>query len=77
MQNGLKSMFFIKEKKNFGSKGKILRKVFNGYPCKNGTTYFCVFFRFRTFCVFFSFTAKKYLFWLRPGVPPPRLRTGL
>ena len=33
MQNGLKRMFFMKEK-NFGSK-----KVFNGYPCKNVTKY--------------------------------------
>ena len=49
MQNDLKRMYFMKEK-NFGSKGKIL---FNGYPCKNVKKYFCIFFPFRTFCIFF------------------------
>ena len=51
-------------KKNFRSKGKInfnLKKkyilrnvpVFNGCPYKNATTYFCIFFCFRTFQAFF------------------------
>ena len=77
---------FLWKKKNFFSKGKILKtisifyenigkKVFNVYPYENVTKMFCIFFRFRTFCIFFSL--KKNLFWLQPGGwPPPRLRTG-
>ena len=42
-------------------------QVLNGYPCKNVTNYFCIFFRFRTFCLF-CFFLKNYLLWLRP--PP-------
>ena len=47
MENGLKHMFFMKEK-NFGSKGKIFfEKVFTVYIFSKNN--------FRTFSIFFSF----------------------
>ena len=85
MQNGLKRIFFMKEK-IFGSKGKIsifyenivkIAQVFNEYPCKNATKYFCIFFCFRQFCIFFSFSEKNTYFGYGQGVCPPPLVCGL
>ena len=63
------------EKKNFGYKGKILikenilKKVFNGYPCKKITKYFiCIFFCLRAF---FYFLIKKLALFSSGGRPPP------
>ena len=52
-------MLFKKKKPEMDDFG---RKVFNGYPCKNFTKYFCIFFRFRKFEAFFlceKITYKK------------------
>ena len=48
--------------------GKFLRS-----PCKNVTKYFCIFFRLRKFCIFFSFSQKNTYFGCVQGVchPPP------
>ena len=37
----------------------ILRKVFNGYPYKHFTNYFCIFLCFRTFNAFFLRKKKE------------------
>ena len=61
---------FREEKKSFGFNGKILLKkfniwrkysenVYNGYPCKNFTKYFGIFFCFRTFKAFFFILRRK------------------
>ena len=56
MQNGIKRMFFMKEKKTLVLREKyfnfkisicyenIEKKAFNGHPCQNVTTYFSIFF---------------------------------
>ena len=78
MQNGLKNIFSRKNK-NFGSNGKILRKisifyeniVLNGYPYKNVTKYFCIFFHFRTLHLFLFFLKKTSMKPARGFAPPP------
>ena len=45
--------------------------VFNGYPCKNITKYFCIFFHFRTFCFCFSFLEKTPILVVACGICPP------
>ena len=64
----------LKEKyfKNVNILRKPQEKYFHGYPCKNFTKYFCVFFRFRTFCIFFSFYRPKHIYFgCGQGVDPP------
>ena len=44
-------MYDSEEKKSLVLKENILKNVpvFDGYPCKNVTEYFCIFYYFRTF----------------------------
>ena len=74
----------FKRRKTLVLKGKfnILRnivkniQVLNGYPCKNVTKYFCIFFCFRTFYAFF-FLRTKNLHYLAAerSTPPPLSRS--
>ena len=85
MTNGLKRMFFMKEKKTLILKEKnsifnenIVKNVivFNGYPCKNVTKYFS-YFSISENSASFSFFRKNTYFRYGQGVcPPPHLRTG-
>ena len=67
-------MFFIIEKT------LVLRKIsilITDTLAKNFTKYLCIFFRFKTFCIFVSLK-KVYILFDDWGVdsPPPRLQTG-
>ena len=86
MTNGLKRMFFMKEKKTLILKEKnsifyenIVKNVivFNGYPCKNVTKYFSYFSISENSASFSFFQKKTPIFVTARGfAPPPHLRTG-
>ena len=67
-------MFFMKEKKNYGSEGKISifyenikKNVFSGYSCKNVKQNIFAYFSISENSATFSLFQQKNLSWLRPG----------
>ena len=74
----VKNVFVLYKKINLGSKGKILikekfqyfKKVFNGYPCKNVTKYFCTFFVSEHSFSLFSTKTILVAYWGLTAPPP-------